>query len=107
MVVKNSDAGTECSYSLKTLNPVGVFRFSPLAHARRLNDLHHKKIGLYWNNKARGEVALERVKELLSERYEGITYEWFETAISVEATKEWFEKVKKSGVHAVVASTGD
>ena len=43
----------------------------------------------------------------ISERYEGITYEWFETAISVEATKEWFEKVKKSGVHAVVASTGD
>ena len=107
MGARNSDSDTESAYSLKVFNPVGLFRFSPLPYANRLKDLHNKKIGLYWNNKARGEVALERVKELLSERYEGITYEWFETAISVEATKEWFEKVKKSGVHAVVASTGD
>jgi len=107
MVVRDSDAVTESSYSLKILNPVGVFRFSPLPHARRLNDLHHKKIGLYWNNKARGEVALERVKELLSERYEDIRYEWFETPISVEATKEWFENVRRSGVDALIASSGD
>lgn len=107
MDARNSDVGIKSSYSLKILSPVGVFRFSSFPHAKRLSDLHRKKIGLYWNNKARGEVALERVKELLSERYEGITYEWFETPISVEATKEWFEKVKKSGVDAVIASTGD
>ena len=99
--------GTESAYSLKISNPVGIFRFSPLPHAKRLDGLRHKRIGLYWNNKARGEVALERVKELLSERYEGISYEWFETPISVEATKEWFENVKRSGVDGVIASSGD
>jgi hypothetical protein len=94
-------------YSLRVLNPVGILRFNPLPYARRLKDLHKKKIGLYWNNKARGDVALERIKDLLSERFEGITFECFETPISVEATKEWFEKVKKSGVDGIVASTGD
>jgi len=104
--VMNSEA-QRGQHSLRVLNPVGILRFSPLPYARRLKDLRQRKIGLYWNNKARGDVALERVKDLLSERFEGITFEWFETPISVEATKEWFEKVKKSGVDGIVASTGD
>ena len=95
------------SYSLLVLNPVGVHRFKPLPYAKRVKDLNHKKIGLYWNHKARGNIALDRVKELLSERYEGITFEWFETFISVEASKEWFEKIKNRGIDGIVASTGD
>ncbi len=94
-------------YSLKILNPVGIYKFKPIPPAKRLNDLNNKKIGLYWNHKARGNVALDRVKELLSQRYKGMTFEWFDTRISVEATEEWFEKVEKSGVDGIVASTGD
>ncbi len=93
--------------SLKILNPVGILNFKPLPPAPRLTELKNKKIGLYWNHKARGNVALDRVKELLSQRFEGMTFEWFETRISVEATKEWFEDVRKKGVNGVVASTGD
>ena len=93
--------------SLKILNPVGILNFKPLPPAPRLKELNNKKIGLYWNHKARGNVALDRVKELLSQRFEGMTFEWFETRISVEATKEWFEDVRKKGVNGVVASTGD
>lgn len=93
--------------SLRVFNPVAIHRFTPLSPARRLPDLKNKKIGLYWNHKARGNVALDRVQELLSERYEGITFEWFETFISVEASKEWFEKIKKRGIDGIVASTGD
>jgi hypothetical protein len=93
--------------SLRVLNPVAIHKFTPLSPARRLKDLKNKKIGLYWNHKARGNIALDRVKELLSERYEGITFEWFETVISVEASKEWFERVKKRGIDGIVASTGD
>ena len=94
-------------YSLQVLNPVGVHKFTPLSPAKRLTDLKNKKIGLYWNQKARGNIALDRVRELLSERYEGVTFEWFETGISLEASKEWFENVKKKGVDGIVASTGD
>jgi hypothetical protein len=75
--------------------------------ARRLTEFKSKKIGLYWNHKARGNIALDRVKELLSQRFEGMSFEWFETPISVEASKEWFENVKKKGVDGVVGSTGD
>lgn len=94
-------------YTLRILNPLGILRFKPIRPAKRLKDLKNKKIGLYWNHKARGNVALDRVKELFSQRFEGITFEWFETPISVEAPKEWFENVKKSGIEGLVASTGD
>lgn len=97
----------DSKYSLQVLNPVGILKFRPISHAPRLPDLRNKKIGLYWNHKARGNVALDRVKELLSSRYAGMTFEWFETPVSVEASKEWFAGVKKKGVDGIVASTGD
>jgi hypothetical protein len=36
-----------------------------------------------------------------------MSFEWFEVGTSLEATKEWFDNVKKKGVDALVASTGD
>lgn len=95
------------SYSLRILNPVGILNVQPLSPAKRLSDLKNKKIGLYWNRKARGNVALDRVKELLSQKYDGLSFEWFETPVSVEASPQWFENVKKKGVHGVVGATGD
>jgi hypothetical protein len=93
--------------SLKILNPVGILNFRPMSPAKRLADFNKKRIGLYWNRKARGNVALDRVKEILSKKYEGLTFEWFETPISTEASQEWFENVRKKGVHGVVGATGD
>ena len=89
------------------LNPVGVLRYNPIPPAKRLDDLSGKKVGLYWNHKARGDVALSRAKELLSQRYEGMSFEWFETPVSVEASAEWFRNVKDSGVDGLIASSGD
>lgn len=103
----DSKAKAKNQYLLQILNPVGVLRFKVLPPAKRLDDLRNKKIGLYWNRKARGEVALEKVKELLSERFAGIAFEWFETPTAVGATREWLENVKKKGVDGVVASSGD
>jgi hypothetical protein len=107
MQPKTSRQEQEGQFALRVVNPVGVLKFNPIPHAKRLKDLKNKKIGLYWNHKARGDVALERVKELLSERYQGMTFEWFETPVSVEASKEWFGQVKKSNVDGIVAATGD
>jgi len=95
------------SHSLRILNPVGVLNFKPLSPAKRLTGFTGKKIGLYWNRKARGNIALDRVKEILAGRFESISFEWFETKVSVEATQEWFENVRKRGVDAVVGATGD
>jgi hypothetical protein len=107
--MKSRNPGREAKggFSLQVLNPVGVLRFKPIPYAPRLKDLKNKKIGLYWNHKARGNIALDRVRELLSQRFAGITFEWFETPVSVEAPKEWFRNVKQRGVDGIVASTGD
>ncbi len=93
--------------TLRVLNPVAIHRFKPIPPAKRLKDLKNKKIGLYWNNKPRGNVALARVKELLSQRFEGMSFEGFETGPVEGASKEWLEKVRKSGVDGVVGTTGD
>ena len=107
MSTKNFAQDKKGSYGLRVSNPVGILRFKPIPHAPRLKDLKNKKIGLYWNHKARGNIALDRVRELLSEKYEGMSFEWFETPVSVEASREWFENIKKRGVDGLVASTGD
>lgn len=93
--------------SLKILNPTAVLKYEPVPPAKRLKDLRNKKIGFFWNSKARGDVALNRVRELLSERFEGMSFEWFRTGPIQGASEEWFENVRNSGVNGVVASTGD
>ena len=93
--------------TLRVLNPVAARKFRPVAPAKRHADLSGKKIGLYWNYKKHGDVALRRVKELLSGRYEGMRFEWFETGPVNEAAEEWLESVRLSGVQGVVATTGD
>jgi hypothetical protein len=93
--------------TLRVLNPVAARKFRPIPPARRHPDLAGKKIGLYWNYKKHGDVALGRVRELLSERYAGMSFEWLETGPVNEASEEWFEGVRASGVEGVVAATGD
>ena len=97
-------------HSLRVLNPVAILKFTPLSPAKRLKDLKNKKIGLYWNNKARGDAVLNRLKELLSYRFNGMGFEWFESGpmlIGKEEFEEWFENIKKSGVEGVIGTTGD
>ena len=93
--------------SLRVLNPVVARKFRPMSPAKRQPDLSKKKIGLYWNYKKHGDVALNRVKELLSARFEGMAFEWIETGPVNEATEEWFESVRQSRLSGVVATTGD
>ena len=107
MDTDNSNLRGNERHSLSVLNPVAVREFKPMSPAKRLKDLKNRKIGLYWNYKARGDIALSRVKELLSERFEGMSFEWFETGPTQKAPEEWFEVVRKSGVDGVVATTGD
>ncbi len=104
---KTSAQKDKNEFSLNVLNPTAIRKFRPLSPAKRLEDLKNKKIGLYWNTKAHGDLALSRVKELLSERFDGMSFEWFETGPVNEASEDWFENVRKSGVNAVIAATGD
>jgi hypothetical protein len=92
---------------IRVANPTAVSTYTPVSPAPRLKDLTGKKIGLHWNNKARGDAALNRVKERLSERFVGLSFEWFESAPNMGVSEEWFERVRQSGVAGLVGSTGD
>ena len=96
MNTNNSARVKKSEHSLLLLNPVATLQFRPLPHAKRLKDLNNKKIGLYWNYKAQGDVALNRVKELLSERFQGMSFEWFMTGSTEKRNKNGLKMYGKA-----------
>ena len=54
---------------LKVLNPAARSLENTIEPAPRVADLNGKRVGLYWNMKDGGDVALRRVEERLRERY--------------------------------------
>lgn len=57
---------------LEILNPIARSAVQSVPLALRQVDLAGKRIGLYWNMKNGGDLALDRVEELLKERFPGI-----------------------------------
>ena len=56
--------------TLEVLNPRGEIMLPPtLAPAPRVADLAGKKIGIYWNHKAGGNLFLDVIEKLLKEKY--------------------------------------
>ena len=107
MTPNSSPENTNTLTRLRVLNPVVARKFKPMPPANRVSDLSKSKIGLYWNYKKHGDVALNRVKELLSEIFQELSFEWLETGPVNEATEEWFENVRQREISAVIATTGD
>lgn len=58
---------------LEVLNPVAISEEKNIPPAARPEELTGKRVGLYWNIKSGGDVALDRVEEVLKERFPGIT----------------------------------
>jgi hypothetical protein len=54
---------------LEILNPIAQTVHQTIPAAPRLSELQGKTIGLYWNMKAGGDVALARVAEHLTAQY--------------------------------------
>lgn len=57
---------------LEILNPVAQAELQSILPAPRPGDLAGKRIGLYWNMKSGGDLALDRVEELLKGRFPSI-----------------------------------
>jgi hypothetical protein len=51
------------------VNPAGVIKVTPIEMAARINTLEGKTIGLKWNMKPGGNIFLDRVAELLKEKF--------------------------------------
>ena len=58
---------------LEVLNPVAEAEEKFIPPASRVTDLSGKRVGLYWNMKSGGDVALDRIEALLKERFPGIS----------------------------------
>ena len=59
---------------LEVINPVAQTVENSVNPAPRLRDLSGHTIGLVWNIKAGGDVALERVSQLLGQKYKRVHF---------------------------------
>ena len=75
--------------------------------APRLTGFDGKKIGLYWNTKAGGDVALDEVSRLLQSRFKDLEFETFSSASWDRVSTEVLEQMVHSKCEAFVSSTAD
>jgi hypothetical protein len=78
-VVKGSEETAAAAAQLTIINPVAAQKADEassesFATAARLDSLAGKTIGLFWNGKQQGQVALAHTKTALSRLYEGIQF---------------------------------
>lgn len=62
--------------NLSVRNPVAESIVQTVKPAPRVADLNGKRIGLYWNVKAGGDLALERTEVLLHDRFPDATFSY-------------------------------
>ncbi|MFQ5875818.1 MAG: hypothetical protein ACE5JL_18735 [Dehalococcoidia bacterium] len=62
---------------LRVVNPQANTIISPVSMAPRVADLAGKTIGLYWNMKAGGDLALEHTANLLGQRFPGTNFKHY------------------------------
>ena len=65
------------AYRLSVLNPMAATEVMRGEPAARPASLDGRTLGLWWNTKKGGEVALERLAGHLGSRYPGLRVEWF------------------------------
>lgn len=94
---------------LEVLSPVAEtvrYRVEP---APRRPDLSGRTVGLYWNMKAGGDVALEEVARLLAERFPGLRFRRYTGSVGAlmrHATPRDAERMARE-CDAVIGTTGD
>lgn len=66
---------------LEVFNPVAQSVEQRLELAPRVPDLNGKRIGLYWNLKGGGDVALQRTEAKLRERFPDATFRRYEGTV--------------------------
>lgn len=93
-------------YQLEVLNPVapvlGEVEATPLAP--RPSSLEGKTIGLVWNGKANGDVALRRAGEILEQKIPGVTVKFYSGALP---TPEFIMDKAKQEVDVAIGCTAD
>ena len=95
------------TYQLETLSPVAVCQgdINRFTLASRPKSLQGHRIGLFWNGKHGGDVALRRVGQALEGRFPGSQVTFF--VGSVPSAVAVVEQAKKSECSVFLGSTAD
>lgn len=88
---------------LEILNPVANVMVHKTSLAPRLASLEKKRIGLYWNGKSGGDVALNRIGQLLESRFGGVSFAFIRSGFP--GPKERLEEART--FDGVIGGTGD
>jgi hypothetical protein len=88
---------------LTVRNPVAELNAKPTPRAPRLSSLDGVDIGLWWNKKIGGEVAIEWLGEQLVSEFRVTTHQYYD---SFPAHKGMTDRAAE-GAKAVVGATGD
>ena len=93
-------------YEMKVLNPVakvlGDVNATPLAP--RPSSLEGKTIGLVWNGKANGDVALKRAGEILQNMVPSATFKFYSGALP---TPTFIMDQAKEEIDVAIGCTAD
>jgi hypothetical protein len=94
---------------LEVLNPQAKTVEFSVKPAPRLGDWQGVTVGLYWNMKAGGDVALDRTEALLGQRFPGLRFKRYTGSVGWlmrHCTAEDADRIAAE-VHAVVGTTND
>lgn len=94
---------------LKVFNPVARPVQTRLTPAPRISDLNGKRIGLYWNMKAGGDVALQHIRELLEKRFPNARFSSYHGDVGFtmrHLTPKEADRIARE-VDAVIGTTSD
>ncbi|MBI4191458.1 MAG: hypothetical protein HY525_13095 [Betaproteobacteria bacterium] len=105
MKTEGSTVGGTGVASLEVMNPVAQIEEGSVRPAARLKDLAGKRIALWWNKKPGGNFAVDRVAELLANRYPGIELRRFSYPFPTNPAA--LQEVLDSKCDAVIGTSGD
>ncbi len=91
---------------LEILSPVADVQSTLFSPGKRLEDIAGKKIGLYWNSKIGGEVALAEIGEQLKSRFQKVAFTYF-TATDFNDNAAFLHDLRQNHYDAFISSTGD
>ncbi|MBI2909489.1 MAG: hypothetical protein HYX92_17730 [Chloroflexi bacterium] len=90
---------------VEVLNPVAEVRPKTAMPARRLDTLSGKRIGLWWDTKSHGDLALNAAAEAIQRNFQDVSFTFF--------TRQWihapvdYNVVKEGNCDAVIAASAD
>ena len=97
------------------VNPSGVIKLAQVEPAKRITSLDGKTVALRWNGKHNGNVVLDRIAELMAQKYPNTkvikTYETDPSLNTISGTPANSERITRAVTamkpDLVIASQGD